>query len=152
MSGKTQVDAVMRSQVLWGLWLWPSGEIKRRADDRRAHVRADADGDHAPSHHLARAHAGVKALSDDVGEAIIDDDLHVDVGIIGQQLSKTRPERRPHRMVVRRDADRAGGLVPQRAQRRQFRRDLVQAWTRRAQKPLAGLCWRDAAGCAGQQP
>ena len=48
-------------------------EIGRRADDRHAHVRADAHGDHVLGHLLAEANAGVVALGDDVGQAVVDD-------------------------------------------------------------------------------
>ena len=55
-------------------------------------------------------------------------------------------------MVVRGDADGAGGLVAQLAQRGHFRLDLVKAWPRGAQQALPRLGRRDAAGGAGQQP
>jgi hypothetical protein len=40
---------------------------------------------------LAASHAGVKTLGDDIGQAIIDDDLDFDVRIPPQQLRQFRP-------------------------------------------------------------
>ena len=152
MGRQAQVDAGVRGQVLRRLRPWPFGEIGRRADDRRAHVRPDAHGDHVLRHHLAGAHAGVVALGDDVGQAVVDDDLHLDVRVVRQELLQRGPEDGPHRVVVRGDADGAGGLVAQLAQRGQLGVDLVQPRPRGAQQALARLGRRDAAGGAGQQP
>ena len=55
-------------------------------------------------------------------------------------------------MVVRGDADGAGRLVAQLAQRGHLGLDLVQARAGGAQQALPGLGRRDAAGGAGQQP
>ena len=52
-------------------------------DDGHAHVRADPYGDHVLGHLLAETNAGVVALGDDIGQAVVDDDLDVDVGICG---------------------------------------------------------------------
>ena len=88
----------------------PPREVRRRADDGHAQVRADAHGDHVLRHLLAEANAGVVALGDDVGQAIVDDELHLDVGIVRQQRRERRPEDRLGRVLARRDADGAGGF------------------------------------------
>ena len=67
-------------------------EIGRRADDRHAHVRPDAHRDHVLRHLLAEPHAGVVALGDDVGQAVVDDDLDLDVGVVRQEPRQGRPE------------------------------------------------------------
>ena len=108
MGRQAQVDAGVRGQVLRRLWPCPFGEIGRRADDRRAHVRPDAHGDHVLRHHLAGANAGVEALGDDVGQAVVDHDLHLDVRIVRQKFRQRGPQDRPCRVLVRRDADGAG--------------------------------------------
>ena len=113
------------------LRLRPLGEVGRRADDRHAHVRPDAHGDHVLGHLLAEAHAGVVALGDDVGQAVVDDDLDLDVRIVRQEPSQGRPEDRVGRVLAGRDADGAGGLLAQLAQRRQLGLDLVEARARR---------------------
>jgi hypothetical protein len=69
--------------------------------------------DHILCHLLAEADARIVALRDDVGQAIVDDELDLDVRIARQQLRQCRPEDRFGRMLAGRDADRAGGLVPQ---------------------------------------
>ena len=85
-------------QVLRLLRLWPLREVGRRADDRHAHVRPDAHGDHVLRHLLAEPHARVVALGDDVGQAIVDDDLDLDVRIVRQELREApaRGSFRPH--------------------------------------------------------
>ena len=138
-------------QVLRRLRLWPLGEVGRRADDRRAHVRSNAHGDHVLCHHLAGANAGVVAFGDDIRQAVVNDDLHFDVRVVRQQLLQRGPEHGPYRVVVRRDANGAGRLVAQLAQCGQLRLDLLQARPRGPQQALARLGRRDAAGGAGQQ-
>ena len=59
-----------------------------------------------------RSHARVIALGNDVGQAIVDDDLDLDVGILRQKFRKFRQEDRVGRIVDRRDPNRAGGLLP----------------------------------------
>ena len=55
-------------------------------------------------------------------------------------------------MLARRDADGAGGLLPQLAQRRQFGVDLIERGPTVAEQAFARLGRRDAARGAGQQP
>ena len=45
-------------------------------------LRPDAHGDHVLRHLLADSHAGVETLGDDVGQAIVDDDLDFDVRVV----------------------------------------------------------------------
>ena len=77
-------------------------EIGRRTDDRHAHVRPDADRDHVLRHFPAGSHARIVAFGDDVGQAVVDDDLDLDVGIIRQKLRQCRPEDRVGRILGRR--------------------------------------------------
>ena len=74
-------------------------EIGGRADHRHAQVRPDAHGDHVLGDLLAEPHAGVEALGDDVGQAVVDDELDRDVGIARQQLLQRRPQDRVARHV-----------------------------------------------------
>jgi aryl-alcohol dehydrogenase-like predicted oxidoreductase len=55
-------------------------------------------------------------------------------------------------MLAGRDPDRASGLAPERAQRRQLGVDLLEAGPKVAQQPLAGFGRSDAARCAHQEP
>jgi len=71
-------------------------------------------------------HAGVKTLGDDVGKAIVDDDLDFDVRILPQQLREFRPEDCVGRTVCGRDPNLAGGLPPKFAQRLEFGLDLLK--------------------------
>ena len=79
----------MSRQVLRCLWLGPLRKIRGRADDRHAHVRPDAHGDHALRDLLAPPYAGVKSLRDDVCEAVVDRHFDMDVRILGQQLAES---------------------------------------------------------------
>ena len=90
MGRQAQVDAGVRRQVLRRPRPRPPREVGRRADDRHAHVRPDAHGDHVLRHLLAEPHAGVVAFGDDVGQAVVDDDLDLDVGIVRQELRQRR--------------------------------------------------------------
>ena len=80
------------------------------AHDRPAHVRADTHGDHVFRHLLAGAHA--KTLGDDIGQAVVDDDLDLDVRILPQEFRKFRPEDRVGRIVGGGDPHGADRLLP----------------------------------------
>jgi hypothetical protein len=58
------------------------GEIGWSADDGHPDVRPDADRDHVLFDDVAEADAGVEAFRNDVGEIIIDDHIHPDIGMI----------------------------------------------------------------------
>jgi hypothetical protein len=85
---QAQIDAVVADQVLWLLWYRSILEIRRGSDDSHTHVRRNANGDHATRHLLAAPNAGVEALSDDVGQPLVDGDLDFDIGILPQKLGK----------------------------------------------------------------
>lgn len=112
MSLQAQIDATVVVQVLRLLWRGPLGEIRWSADDLHTRVRPDADCNHVLRHLLAGSHAGVVALSNDVGQALVDGDLDLDVRILRQEFREFRPEDRVGHIVDRRDPNRAGGLVP----------------------------------------
>jgi hypothetical protein len=103
-------------------------------------------------HLLAETDACVVTLRDDIGEAIVDGEFDLDVGIARQQLGQCGPENRFRRMLAGRDPDRARGLVPQRAQRRQFGVDLLEAGRKVAEQPFARFGRSHAARGAHQEP
>jgi hypothetical protein len=72
-------------------------EVGGRADHSHPEVGADAHGNHVLGDELAGADAGIDLLRHDVSEAVVDDDLDVDVGVLGQDLPKCRqqPEQVP---------------------------------------------------------
>ncbi len=152
MGRQADVDAGVLGQLLWRLRLSPFGEIGWRSDHRHAQVRADPHRDHVLRHLFAETDSGVVALRDDVGETVIDDELDLDVGIARQQRSQSRPQDGFGGMLARGDAERAGRLVAQRAERRQLALDLLQPRPDVAQQPFAGLGRRHAARGPGQQP
>jgi hypothetical protein len=78
MGGQAQIDAVVSDQFLRRPWRRPLREIRRSSHDRHAHVRPDTHCDHVLRHLLAEPHASVITLGDDVGQAIVDDDLDLD--------------------------------------------------------------------------
>lgn len=150
---QAEVDATVLGEILRLFRLAARGEIGGRADYGHPHLRPDPHRDHhVPGDLFAEAHAGVVALSDDVGEAIIDDELDLDVGTARQELCQRRPKDRLRRMLARGDAHRAGRRLTQCGERRQFGVDLVKARPDRAEQPFAGLRRRDAAGGAGEKP
>ncbi|HEY4446003.1 MAG TPA: hypothetical protein VGN30_17095 [Steroidobacteraceae bacterium] len=100
---------------------------------------------------LPASHAGVKALSDDIGQAIVDDDLDFDVRILPQQLREFRPEDRVGRIVCGRNPNGAGGLLPKFAQRGKLGLNLLKPRADGAKQAVARLGWGDAARGPGQQ-
>ena len=143
--------------------LWPisscglfgSGRVLKydgAQNDCAAHVRPDTHRDHVLRHLLAAAHTGVETLGDDIGQAIVDDDLDFDVRILPQQLREFRPEDRVGGIVCGRDPNGAGGLLPKFAQSLEPGLDLLEPRADGVKQAFARLRWRDAACGAGQQP
>jgi hypothetical protein len=112
----------------------------------------DAHRNHVLCHLLAETDACVVTLGFDIGEAIVDGELDLDVGIARQQPGQHGPENRFRRMLAGRDPDRARGLVPQRAQRSQFGVDLLEAGPKVAEQPFARFGRSYAARGAHQEP
>jgi hypothetical protein len=101
---------------------------------------------------LAEPDPGVELLRHDVGEAVVDDDLDLDAGKVGEESGQLRPEKRVERMAVGGDPDPAGGLVPQLGEGLQLGIDRRETGAHRLKQPLAGRGRGDAAGRARQQP
>ena len=73
---------------------------------------------------LAETNAGVTTLGHDVGQAIVDDELHLDVGVLRRQLRQGGPEDEVGGMLARGDG--AGGLLTQHKPRDIYEPDLHQ--------------------------
>ena len=129
MRGQAQIDAVVGDQVLRLLRLRPCLEIRRRSDDRHAHVRSDPHGDHVLGDLLAHPHPGVVALGHDVGQAVVDDDLDLDVRVPPQKLHELGPKDGVGRIFRRGNPNGPGGLFAKLAQGRQLGVDLLKART-----------------------
>ena len=67
VSGQPQIDAAVVDQILRRLGFRSLFELRRRADDRHADVRADAYGNHVLGNLFPGPHTGVESLGDDVG-------------------------------------------------------------------------------------
>jgi hypothetical protein len=152
MGRQAEIDAGMSCQILWRPRLWPAREVGGCPDHCHAHVRPDADGDHVLGHDPAEPHAGVIAPGHDVGQAIVDDDLNLDVRVGRQQPRHRGPENGLGRVLVCRDPDGAGGLLAQGAERGQLGVDLVEARREGVEEALACLSGRHAPRGASQQP
>ena len=101
---------------------------------------------------LAEPDACVVALGDDVGQPVLDVDLDLDVGKLRQEVFQPRPEDGVGGVFARRDADRAGRLVPELRQRFDLGLDFLEARADRDEQTFAGLGRRNAARAAGQKP
>ncbi len=144
------IDAVVRREILGRFRPCALLEVCRRADDGHPHVRTDRD--HVLCDLFAHAHACVVPLRNDVGQTVVDDDLDVDVGVIGQDALKGRLKDRNGWMLSGRNSNRARGLVPQRAERAQLQLDLLESRRQGVQEPLSRLRGRHASSAASQQP
>ena len=142
----------MRRQVLRRLRALTLCEVGGCADDRHAHVGADPDRDHVLRHLLAKTNAGIETFGHDIGQAIVDDDLGMDIRIVRQEPGQRRPENGARGVLACRDADGAGGFVAQVTESCELRLDLVEARAERTHQPLARLGRRHAPRRARQQP
>src|SRR3954452_22095804 len=86
-------------------------EIRCGSDNRHAHVRSNAHGYHTTRHLLSAANASVEALSDDIRQTVVDDDLDLDVRIISKELCKLGQKDRVRRIFSSCDPNSAGGLL-----------------------------------------
>src|SRR5438552_10343107 len=151
MCRQTQGYAVVANQILRLLRLRSILEIRRQPDDRHAHVGSNTHGDHATRHLLAASNTGVEALSDDIRQPEVDGDLDFDVWIVTQELRELRQKDRIGRIFGGSDPNRAGGLLPQFADRRELGLDLLDPRGDRADDAPAGLGHGNAARRAGQK-
>ncbi len=141
----------MLDQFLRLLRLPSASEIGRSPDHCHARIGSDAHSDHVLCHLLAISHAGIETLGDDIGQAVVADDLDLDVRIRTQKRCKLRQENGVGRIFGSRDADRAGRLFPKLAHGREFGLDLLEPRTHIAQQALAGCRRRNAPRGARQQ-
>ena len=68
----------------------PRWDPVRRGGDQLADLTGQRHGDHVLRNGLFEADPRVIAFGDDVGQAVIDDDLDVDVGIVRQEARQPR--------------------------------------------------------------
>jgi hypothetical protein len=87
-------------------------------------VGAYAHGNHVLCHLLAISNTGVEALGNDIGQAVVIDNLDLDVRICAQEHYKLRQQDSAGGIFGGRDADGAGGFFPKFAQGGEFRLDL----------------------------
>ena len=97
-----------------------------RSDDNEVHVGAYANGNHIFCHLPGEAHAGVKALGNDVRAALVGDDFKIDVGIGLEEFSQPRPQNCIGCMFTRGDANGAGWPFAHGANRRDFSFNLIK--------------------------
>src|SRR6516165_4909176 len=142
----------MPDQVLRRLRLWSLGKVGLRTDHRKPDVRSDAHRNHVFGDLLAPTHTCIVTFCNNVGQAIVDDNLDLYVRIFGQESFQLRPQDRLDGMISGRNPNAAGGLVPKFANGRQLSLDLLEARTHALQQALAGLSRRYAARGAGQKP
>jgi hypothetical protein len=100
---------------------------------------------------FAETDASVVTLSHDIGQAVFEDELDLNVRIFRKKRNQGRPEDRIGRVLSSRDAQGACGLLTQFAQRGKPGIDLVEQRTHGAEQAFAGLRRRDAAGSARQR-
>ena len=103
MSGSRRLMQSVRRKILRRLRPRSLCKIGRRANNRHAHVRSDAHRDHVFCNLFAEADAGVITLCDDVCQAVVDNDLDVNVGVLRQDLRQCRPKNGLGRVLARRD-------------------------------------------------
>src|SRR4029079_17690289 len=97
-------------------------------------------------------YAGVETLGDDIGQAVVDDDLDLDVGIIPEEFGELRPQDRVDDIVDCRDPDGAGGPLAKVGYGIKLGADLLETRRHRLQEAFAGVRRRDAARGAREQP
>ena len=149
---QAQVDAGVVGEILGAPWFWPRREVGRCAHHRHAEVGPDPHRHHVLRDRFSKANAGVETFRNDVRQTGFDGELHMNVGVVGQEPFENGPQHRLGCVLGRRDPDRTGRFVPEVAQRSELGRDRVKRRTERAQQPLACLGRRDTPRGPGQEP
>ena len=86
-------------------------KIGRRSHYRKTQVSAKRDRDHVTRHHTPRPNTSVEAVSDDVDQTALGDELDLHVWIAAQIFEHDRNQNLPRRAAVRIDPQRPGRLV-----------------------------------------
>ena len=128
---QTQADAIVTDEVVRRQGRRPPGEIGFRADHGEANVRADPNRDHVSRDLFAKADPGVVSSSYNVGEAVVDEELDLDVRIVGQELRQLRPENRVDGVVSGGDPDGPGGFFAKLARETRSRPGFPRCVARR---------------------
>jgi hypothetical protein len=126
-------------------------EICRRRNHRHPHLRPDTRCDHVLGDLFAHPRAGVIAFRNDIGEAVVDNDLDIDVRMIRQEPLQGGLQDGNRRMLASRDPNRAGGLLAQLAQGGELRLDLLEPRRDGLQQALSCFGRRHAACRAGEE-
>jgi hypothetical protein len=151
-AGDAKVYAAVLSQVLGRARRRAAGKISGRGDGKHAQRRPDPHRHHVPGQRLAEPDAGVVSARDDVGEAGLDVELDLDLGIVTNQPVDGRPQDGRRGMLGGGDADRACRPLAQLRQGGEPLVDVVDRRPERLEQALAGLGRRHAACRSRQQP
>src|SRR5438552_2509643 len=90
------------------------------------------------------------SLGDDIGQAVVDDQLDLDIQIFRQEILQLRPYDGFDRVVGGRDPDRASGSLSKLVQGLNLRLYLLEPWPDRVKQALARFCRGDAT-CGARQ-
>ena len=97
------VDAGVSNKILRPGRLRMIFEVRLRTDDGEAKIGTDSRRNHILGQLLSHPNAGVVALGHDVGEAVIEHELDLDVGVFGKEFSELGPEDVVDRIVSSRN-------------------------------------------------
>ena len=123
-----------------------------RRDGCHSDFGSDPHRDHVAGNTLAHADARVEALTDDVAQSVVDDQIDMDVGVFGQEIGKRWPQDSLGGMIHGSEADRPCWLVPKFRKRCKPGLYLLHMRTDGRYQLLSRLSRRDAAGGARKQP
>ncbi|MNE57427.1 hypothetical protein D3C80_1523910 [compost metagenome] len=112
----TDINAVMPDKIVRGF----RGVILLEIGGRRHHAQSPVPTDpyrhHVLVNRFAQAYAGIKALLDDIGKAVIDTDFNIDLRVFFQKICQHRPDKVLNGIIGTGQANRPGRCVPHRPQ------------------------------------
>ena len=82
MGGQTQINAVMRHQILRTSYCRPAGKISGGGNHRHLHIGRDAHRNHVLIHLIAHPYAGIKTLGGNVGQLVPDAELNMNIRVL----------------------------------------------------------------------
>jgi hypothetical protein len=83
-----------------------------RGDGCHSDFGSDPHCDHVAGNALAHANASIEALTHDVAQRVVDDQIDVDVRVSGQEIAKRWPQDSLGSVIHGSEADRSCWLVP----------------------------------------
>ncbi|MNE36751.1 hypothetical protein D3C80_1305750 [compost metagenome] len=148
--GQAHVDAAVLLQLMGCLRRAPARQIGWGADYHHAHIRPYPHRHHVLVDALPQPDTPIEALGDDIDEAIVHYQLHLDLRISLEKRLELWPQQAARRVLTGGKAQVAGGAAVALDYGPQRQLEIRQTGLQAGDDPLSDLSGRHTAGGTGQ--